>query len=323
MKGRKRDSEIRIIGIPLDANPDEDSVEVKRRAVLQFLPDKKISFSKNLYSIFTKRLNKKYRVKKEVVKVPDWLLPLPSVEALPLLNSANRIEFIKRGGLKKVAEEVERKILSDEKSGIPFLLSEEHCMTYGALKAIKKTHGDFWFICFDAHIDAISIPARSGMKEDGFCSTNFILKAIEDEILKPEKVVIAGVAERFRKGTPPFREVMELEKKGVKILSRRGLMKEEGFKFLRGNPCMVYVSFDGDVCAGEKTCAVRTRNMEGIPPQKFSSLVVKFARRLRKMKKEICGIDLCEIDALVADAEEDMTLSFWVEVMENFIDEAL
>lgn len=309
-----------VIGVPVDTNPDEESLEVKRMAVYKFLPSLSDSISKTGYSLLSEKFSSKRFVLNGNVNVPEWLLPLPPVETLPLLNPLNRIEFIKKGGLRMIAEMVEDSVFSLN-DGTPFIISEEHCMTYGVLKALKRKGKSPLFLCFDSHIDAISISARLGRKEENFfSSTNFILKMIEDKILEPDDVFIIGSSEKFLKGTPPYRELLNLKKGGLKIIEKNQILKGDVPDIPDGYD-EIYISIDADVCAGEKTCAVRMRNFSGIPPSIFLGFIKKLLKKFKN--KRIVGMDLCEIDPLVADCPEDETVNFWVEVIKILTDEAL
>jgi len=314
------DKKVVVIGVPVDTNIDEESLEVKRMAICKTLPSLSDSISKTGYSLLSQRFSSKKFILRGNVNVPEWLLPLPPVETFPLLNPIARIEFIKKDGLRAITEKVEEVVFSlgDE---VPFLISEEHCMSYGSFKALKRKGKNPLFLCFDSHIDIISISSRLGRKEENyFSSANFILKMVEDKILEPGDVFIIGSSEKFLKGSPPYKELSGLRKRGLKIMDKshilRGYVPEipDGYK-------EIYISIDTDVCAGERTCAVRTRNFTGIPPSIFLTFFKNLVKKFKN--KEIVGMDLCEIDVLVADSSEDETLNFWVEVIKILIDEAL
>jgi len=309
-----------VIGAPVDTNLDEQSIEVKRMAVYKTLPSTSDSISKTSYNLLSNKFPSERFMFYGNVDLPEWLLPLPPVETLPLLNPLAREEFIKKDGLKAIAEKIEKVVFSLN-DVIPFLISEEHCMTYGVLKAIKRKGKNPLFICFDSHIDAISFSARLGRKEeDFFSSANFILKMIEDKILEPGDILIIGSSEKFLKGSPPYKELLDLKKSGLKIIEKEHILKGDIPQIIYGYD-EIYISIDADVCAGEKTCAVRTRNFRGLPP----SIFLRFFKNLvKKFKnKRIVGMDLCEIDPLVADSSEDETINFWIEVIKILLNEAL
>lgn len=309
-----------VVGVPVDANPDEESIEVKRIAILKTLPSISNSLSKTSYSLLSKKFSSKGLIFYGCVDVPPYLLPLPPLETLPFLNSHSRIEFIKKDALREIAERV-KEIVPSFKGGIPFLISEEHCITYGALKALKEIGKNPIFLCFDSHIDAISLSARLGKREkEVFSSTNFILKIIEDGILEPKNIFIIGTSEKFLKGSPPFEEVSKLKRNGLRIIGREKDWEEELLFALKGRE-EIYLSFDADVCAGEKTCGVRMRNLSGIRSNEFFRFIKKFKRKLKG--KKLVGIDLCEIDPLVADSFGDRTITFWAGIINFLLDEGL
>ncbi len=235
------------------------------------------------------------------VEVPTYLTPFPEETDLPLITMESYENFLKSGGLERIAETVRE--LVEDSSAIPFLLSIEHALTYGAIKGLIARGKKPSILVFDAHLDTVS-PDISG---EFLHSGNFLAKLYKEY---PDlQITIVGVQDdpelhmeiyetipwEVRKEYPEWKERFRIYDIDTFKEREREILSE----IVAHSSDDIYISIDADVCAGPQLWGVRFFEGKGIIPSHFPEILGATLDEMKKHGKNLVGVDFTEWDPLL------------------------
>ncbi len=173
-----------------------------------------------------------------------------------------------------ILEETIKDALELNKNIIPVILGGEHLISLGSFKALKKEYKDLQFISFDAHYDL----------KDNYMGEKLSHSTVTRRIYELNKdVTVIGARAKDK-------EEEEFSKNINKI-----------FKNINPNK-PVYLSIDLDV--------INTREMPGVgDPEPNGLKLEELKNMIRKLPKNIVGIDIVEFNPLIEKVTSRITAS--------------
>ncbi len=258
------------------------------------------------------------------IEVPSYLTPFPEISDFPLISEKTYREFIKNEGLKKVSEKLEIEIKNN--NGLPFIISPDHSVTYGAVKALHKKWGTIKVIIFDAHLDTVS----PDISLDALHTGNFIrylyyggttsitvLGVQDDPELNPE--IYESIPIEIKRAYPEWKKkiniynINELKNRADEILQREIVEAKEE---------KIYISIDIDFASGSDLWGVRFFEGRGMSWERSLEILREAITLIKKSGKNLVGIDFTEWDPMLMEiplrgGKEDKVVEIFRGVVEE------
>ena len=237
------------------------------------------------------------------IEIPSYLSAFPQPSDSLLISEDVYRQFIENGELWKVSEKLKEEIIKSD--GLPFTISPDHSVTYGAVKSAYEKHGDVKLIIFDAHLDTVSpdisinaLHAGNFVKylyEDGITSI-VILGVQDDPVINPE--IYDSIPVEIKKAYPEWKEKIKIY--NIEEVKRQydEILKSEINKATENN---IYISIDIDFASSSQLWGVRFFEGRGLSWEKSLEIVKEAINLTIKSGKELIGIDFTEWDPLLME----------------------
>ncbi|WP_319778777.1 agmatinase [Maridesulfovibrio sp.] len=194
------------------------------------------------------------------------------------------------GGTEDSLRAIEKSVaFALECGAVPFVIGGEHTVTLGALRALKKQHGTFGIVQFDAHADL-----RSSYEGDPLSHACVMRRAVEDLGLPVFQLGVRALCieeVEFRKETP---SVHGIDARELYLCGIPELLLPEVF------PEKIYISFDVDGLDPSVIRATGTPVPGGIIWHDALTLIEKAAKG-----RTVIGADVVELAPQVGDHASD------------------
>jgi arginase family enzyme len=327
------ENSIKYFGASLDALDTEEALLIKRSYVESLSSGKGSIGLRDPYALFQSIMGSRVRDlgHRNLGRffVETWLTPKPQISDTNLIREENYSEFIRNDGCKAFARLLKEFIEAHVFPHTPGMIGVDHSLTGGVLMALSERLGpeNICILVFDAHIDAVPLPIRSGLvryaSEAGlpsprpisvspgltpYTTGDFLLHLVEEEIILPANLIIVGTADRIeelrnlndRRVREYVRHYDLLLNRGVKIISKQQLRRLGTplvKKVLDTIECPnLYISLDVDVSAFSGVLATRFLDLIGTEISAILEATVEIAKLLSSNRFTLVGVDVMEID---------------------------
>ena len=293
------------------------------------------------------------------LEVEPWLVPAPEPKYISLLTVENMVAFIDSDGCRQYAEKLEGFLRGKVLPGIPVMVSVDHSLTGGCVKALAREYGSasLALIVLDSHFDAVIPSVRCGLIQydletnpsspfspsdpyirgrlDSYNADSFLYYLVEEKVLPPENILVLGVSDyppphAFKIEDPRVKRYLALytglESLGVKIVRKERLRESwkvvrEALNSLKAE--YFYLSVDIDIGARAALQGARFLDYEGLRKEEIYTLI-----RLVKKRIEggaLAGLDLAETDIYSAgvgkNGEKDETYQVEAEILRLLLEQ--
>ena len=265
------------------------------------------------------------------VAVPAWLRPQPSQADLANIGVDDFVNFIDQDGCRRMADQVESFVRETVLPHIPCMVTVDHCLTGGAIKALAEHYGNgnITLLIFDSHTDAIPMSSLEGAihydidtnpnslhsKDDPFLfnrsesynASSFVHHLVAESVVDPNNLMIIGVSDypdsRVRRIKDPrvakyVGEFTKLKKMGVKLITKKECqLKPAKVKalFRQIRTPYLYISIDMDIGSRNAVEAVRFRDWKGLNEKKILKLADAITAQFSQ-GRQLVGMDINEIN---------------------------
>lgn len=277
------------------------------------------------------------------VPTPSWLTPFPAASDLPRLRPEAFAAFVQEGGCAEYARRVEEFLKRLAPAGPVAMLGVDHSATGGAFAALSAAHGpeDLALIVVDAHLDAVSEPARSGLlafarehpdpdyrldpaayvslggARASYNCGSFLRSLVEWGALRPANLLVLGVADapapRLARSNDPrvsafLEEYGWLAARGATVVGRAALADPRraaasaAAAVARLPARHAYLSWDLDVGAAAAVLGVRFAELPGLDEKCLAGLARGILEGLAA-RRRLVALDVMEFDFYAAGAE--------------------
>lgn len=284
-----------------------------------------------------------YRAAGEV-STPSWLAPFPVAADLPRLRAEAFRDFVQEGGCATYARSVEAFVKPLASTGPIAMLGVDHSATGGVVTALSAIHGpeNLAVIVVDAHLDAVSDAARSGLLAfarenpdpayrldpgayaalaDTHTSYNcgsFLRHLVERGVLLAQNLLVLGVADKphprlDQVADPRVRSFLNeyewLATHGAVIIDAATLAEPTRATTVASAAVArlpgrcAYLSWDLDVGSQRALIGVRFAELPGLDEVCLRALAHGIAGGLVAGERQLVGLDVMEFDFYAAGAE--------------------
>lgn len=323
------DKKVIFFGCPFDCDEKHESISEKRSCTgkLQAGDDPLDA----VLEIIRREIPARLWDERGSVAVPAWLRPQPSAEYLPKMVVDDFVDFIDQDGCRQMADQVESFVRETVLPHIPCMVTVDHCLTGGVVKALAEHYGkeNITLLILDSHTDAIPMSSLAGAihydidtnpnslhsKDDPFLydrsesynASSFVHHLVAESVVDPGNLMIIGVSDypdnRVRRIKDPrvakyVGEFAKLKKMGVKLITKKDCQLKPAkvralFKQIR-TPYL-YISIDMDVGSRNAVEAVRFRDWKGLTEKKIFNLADAISALFSK-ERRLAGMDINEIN---------------------------
>jgi arginase family enzyme len=284
-----------------------------------------------------------YRAAGEV-STPSWLTPFPAAADLPRLRPEAFRTFVYEGGCTAYARSVEIFAKELASAGPIAMLGVDHSATGGVVTALSAIHGpeNLALIVVDAHLDAVSDAARSGLlgfarehpdpayrldpgeyaplasTHTSYNCGSFLRHLVESGVLSAQNLLVLGVAD-----TPHPRLNLVLDPRVRRFLNEYEWLAAHGAAIIdsatltaSGRTAAVaaaavarlpgrraYLSWDLDVGSQRALVGVRYAELPGLDETNLRALAHGISEGLVAGGHQLVGLDVMEFDFYAAGAE--------------------
>jgi arginase family enzyme len=323
------DKKIIFFGCPFDCDEKDESIMEKRSGMgMQAANDDPLDA---VMDILRRELPAELWDEKGSVPVPGWLRPQPVEEYQSKMVVDDFVAFIDKDGCRHMAGQVERFVQENVLPHVPCMVTVDHCLTGGVIKALTAHYGkeDITVLILDSHTDAIPMSSLAGAiqydidtnpnsphsKDDPFLynrpesynASSFVHHLVAESVVDPSNLMIIGISDypgkRVRRIKDPrvaayVGEFDELKKMGAKLITKKDCqLKPAKVKALlrQIRTPYVYLSVDMDIGSRNAVEAVRFRDWKGLNSKQIFSLANTIASQLSE-ERRLVGMDITEID---------------------------
>jgi arginase family enzyme len=217
-----------FFGVALDPTDDELKLEFKTILAREFAAGR--TRFRNPYEALTGALQDKIDAGLCVtcgeVEIASWLTPTPKSSDVPLLTAENNLRFVDEGGCHEAAERVQAFLASGPARGIPAMVSVDHSVTGGALRAFAERYGssNTAVLVMDSHFDGLGLAERielfrysrgkepdgSGMDpldalgeggeenaalQNGYNCATWLKHMLDERVVEPDRLIVFGISD--------------------------------------------------------------------------------------------------------------------------------
>ena len=334
----------RLFGVTLDASDDPWNLALKHASMWAQTQGR--HFPPGPYEAMLEELGTRsaYIESAGTVEVASWLGPRPKPSDRPLITVAQMQEFVSRGGLLEVMQEVKKFVTTRILPEVPIMVGIDHSATGGVVSALSEALGadHLTLVVLDHHFDALppsarmitalqseldllrgnsACPARSS--GESYCCGNFLAHLLGAGVVKPEHLLLVGVGDYPGEAAGPewasYREAyLALEKLGCGFFSLEAFEKdyqERLRQFLRERITTPYVYVSLDLDVGGERCVQAARYMDrpGIDRRALIHVAEIIAQGSQSGAFSLVGLDVMEFNMHLLGLETpaglpDMTL---------------